>query len=88
MIDVMCLREAYERREIAEVRWIKGTTNPADSMTKAKASNALKQLIDTNKLQIDVQEWVERPATAKTSDVTATIKGVKFAERTEKQTDI
>jgi hypothetical protein len=88
MIDVMCLREAYERREIAEVRWIKGTTNPADSMTKAKASNALKQLIDTNKLQIDVQEWVERPATAKTGDVTAGIKGVKFAGRTEKQTDI
>jgi hypothetical protein len=57
-------------------------------MTKAKASNALKQLIDTNKLQIDVQEWVERPATAETGDVTAGIKGVKFAGRTEKQTDI
>jgi hypothetical protein len=54
MIDVMYLREAYERRDIAEVRWIKGTTNPADSITEAKASNALKQLIDTNKLQIDV----------------------------------
>jgi hypothetical protein len=29
-------------------------------MTKAKASNALKQLIDTNKVQLTVQEWVER----------------------------
>lgn len=84
MIDVMCLREAYERREIAEVRWIKGTTNPADSMTKAKASNALKQLIDTNKLQIDVQEWVERPATTSNGDVTAGVEGVEFAVRTEK----
>ena len=60
MIDVMCLRQAYERREIAEVRWIKGTTNPADSMTKAKPSNALKRLIDTNTLELDVEEWVER----------------------------
>jgi hypothetical protein len=56
----MCLRQAYERREIAEVKWIDGNTNPADSMTKSKASNALKQLVDTNKVQLIVQEWVER----------------------------
>jgi hypothetical protein len=60
MIDVMCLRQAYERREIAEVKWIKGNSNPADSMTKAKPSNALTQLLDTNILQLDVEEWVER----------------------------
>ncbi|RFU29713.1 hypothetical protein B7463_g6637, partial [Scytalidium lignicola] len=60
MIDVMCLRQAYERREIAEVKWIQGTTNPADSMTKEKSSNALKQLVDTNKVQLKVVEWVER----------------------------
>ena len=60
MIDVMSLRQAYERREIAEVKWIKGSTNPADSMTKLKASNALKTLIDTNTVQLDVQEWVTR----------------------------
>jgi hypothetical protein len=60
MIDVMCLRQAYERREIAEVKWIKGDSNPADSMTKAKPSNALKRLIETNTLQMDVEEWVER----------------------------
>jgi hypothetical protein len=42
MIDVMCLRQAYERREITEVKWIDGNINPADSMTKSKASNVLK----------------------------------------------
>jgi hypothetical protein len=42
MINVMCLRQAYERREIGEVRWIKGDSNPADSMTKVKPSLALK----------------------------------------------
>ena len=50
MIDVMCLRQAYERREIAKVKWIKGNSNPADSMTKAKPSSALTQLLDTNTL--------------------------------------
>jgi hypothetical protein len=60
MIDIMCLRQAYERREIAEVKWIKGNTNPADSMTKGKASGALKQLLDTNTVQLEVVEWVER----------------------------
>jgi len=48
MIDVMCLRQAYERREITEVKWIKGELNPADSMTKSKPTNALKHLLDTN----------------------------------------
>jgi hypothetical protein len=60
MIDVMCLRQAYERREIAEVKWIKGDSNPADSMTKNKPTNALKLLIDTNTIQLVVEEWVER----------------------------
>lgn len=61
MIDVMCMREAYERREIAQVKWIAGKSNPADSMTKSKPTNALKNLIDTNKIELRVQEWVERP---------------------------
>jgi len=60
MIDVLCLRQAYERREIAEVRWIKGTNNPADSMTKSKPSLALQKLIDTNKIHMEMEEWVER----------------------------
>jgi hypothetical protein len=50
MIDIMCLRQAYKRREITEVKWIKGEYNPADSITKNKASNALKLLLDTNNI--------------------------------------
>ena len=60
MIDIICLRQSYERREIAEVKWIDGDTNPADSMTKSKACSALKQLIDTNKVDLRTVEWVER----------------------------
>ena len=60
MVDIMCLRQAYERREITEVRWIDGNSNPADSMTKLKASTALSRLIDSNKIELNTIEWVER----------------------------
>ena len=60
MIDVMCLCQSYERREIAEVKWIDGDSNPADAMTKSKPLSALKRLIDTNRIELKTVEWVER----------------------------
>ena len=60
MIDIMSLRQSYERREITEIKWIHGHNNPADSMTKAKGSNALKMLLDTNSINLETIEWVER----------------------------
>ena len=45
MVDIMCLRQAYERREITK---------------EAKLLGALKLLLDTNKVQIAEKEWVER----------------------------
>jgi hypothetical protein len=59
----MCLRQAYERRKIAEIEWIDGNANPADAMTKGKPCNALTQLIDTNRIQLEAMGslgWVER----------------------------
>jgi hypothetical protein len=63
MIDLMCLRQAFERKEINEVKWIDGSTNPADAMTKAKPCAALKNLIDMNKLQLRVEGWTEHTTT-------------------------
>jgi hypothetical protein len=60
MVDLMCLRQSYERREIAEVRWIDGNNNPADAMTKSKPCPALRELIDTNTINTQATEWVER----------------------------
>ncbi len=40
------------------------TNNSVDSMTKIKSSSALKTVIDTNRINLDTTEWVER-ATAK-----------------------
>jgi hypothetical protein len=48
IIDVICLRQLYKRREIAKVKWINGDSNPADAITKNKPSLALKRLINTN----------------------------------------
>jgi hypothetical protein len=62
----MCLRQAYERRLITEVRWINGESNPADAMTKAKPCIALSQLIDSNKIDLQAIGWVERTEIAKT----------------------
>jgi hypothetical protein len=59
MVDLMCLHQAYEQREITEVKWINGGNNPVDAITKAKPCQALRTLINTNKLNLEVTEWVE-----------------------------
>ena len=41
MIDIMALRQSYERRELTEVRWINRQDNPADVMTKATFNKML-----------------------------------------------
>ena len=73
MIDVMSLRQLYERREITEVKWIHEYHNQADSMTKAKASSALKNVIETNCINISTTEWVERVSMKQASKERASI---------------
>jgi hypothetical protein len=60
MINILCLRQAYERRLITKIVWIDGTTNPADAVMKSKPCQGLKDLIDTNKINIKLTGWVER----------------------------
>ena len=41
--------------------WIKGEMNPADVMTKdKKVCDALTRLIETNKVNIKPESWVDR----------------------------
>jgi hypothetical protein len=56
MIDVICLRQAYERRQITKVKWIDRETNPVDTMTKGKPCTTLSQLIDTNRVELQAIE--------------------------------
>ena len=60
MIDIMALRQSYERREITEIRWIDGKDNPADAMTKSNPNKALERFIDSNQLTVRVEGWVQR----------------------------
>src|SRR5438552_2854002 len=60
MIDIMAIRQSYERRELQEIRWINGQDNPADAMTKSTPNKALEKFLDTNQLTIRVEGWVKR----------------------------
>ena len=60
MIDVMSLRQSYERREITEIKWIDENSNSIDVMIKSKIIFALKILIDTNRINLTAIEWIER----------------------------
>ena len=64
MIDVMSLRQSYERREVIEVKWIHGQNNSANSMTKIKPNTALKTIIETNHINLNTIEWIKRTKTA------------------------
>ncbi|CCU75476.1 hypothetical protein BGHDH14_bgh02505 [Blumeria hordei DH14] len=61
--DIMALREAYKRGKLKDIRWIDGRGNLADAMTKSTPNSAIATLIDTNKLTLRVQGWVNRTET-------------------------
>ena len=56
MVDLICLRQAYKWCKIIKVKWINSKDNPVDAITKAKPYQALKTLIDTNRLNLKVTE--------------------------------
>ena len=43
-----------------EIKWINGDLNPIDAMMKVNAYNALRNLINTNTINLNMKEWVER----------------------------
>ncbi len=63
MMNVITLRQFYERREITEIKWIHESNNFVDSMTKSKSFSALKTIIDINRINLDTIEWVKQTAT-------------------------
>ncbi len=56
MIDLMCLRQFYERRKITKIRWIDDESNSVDVMTKNNSCQTLSRLIDTNVIDLRVSE--------------------------------
>lgn len=60
MIDIMALRQSYERREVYEIRWIHGDDNLADAFTKATPNRAFERFVDTAAAKIRMEGWVTR----------------------------
>jgi hypothetical protein len=58
MINVMSLRQSYERR-IMKIKCIHEINNSIDSMIKNKAFSILKTLIDINTINKNINEWIE-----------------------------
>jgi hypothetical protein len=80
MVDVLALRQSYERREIAEIRWISGGDNPADAFTKTSPNRALERFIDSNELSIHVEGSVQRPKGACNVGVSADVSTAKDSD--------
>jgi len=53
-INIMALREMYERQELVDMCWISGNSNVADAITKASPNKAMQQLIDDNQLTANI----------------------------------
>ena len=59
MVDVMCLRQTYEQKQITKIKWIDGNTNSVDAITKGRPYTALSQLINTNQVKLWAVGWIE-----------------------------
>ncbi len=60
IIDVMSLRQSYERRKIMKMKWIPEINNSIVFMIKIKTFSILKTLININKINMNINEWIKR----------------------------
>jgi hypothetical protein len=56
IINVMSLRQLYERRKITKMKWIHEVNNSIDFMIKSKTFSILKTLIDINTINLNISE--------------------------------
>jgi hypothetical protein len=67
IIDIMSLRQSYERRKITEIKWIHNQDNSANALTKAAANRAMERLMSSNKLNVRMEGYVEKARKEKNS---------------------
>jgi len=56
MVNLIYLRQLYKRRIITEIKWINGDLNPIDVIIKVNAYNALRNLVNTNTINLNTKE--------------------------------
>jgi hypothetical protein len=56
IINIITIRQTYEKKELFKIRYINRRDNPIDTITKLLSNKALEKFIDTNELTIRMQE--------------------------------
>jgi hypothetical protein len=56
MINIIAIRQAYEKKELFEICYINRQDNPIDTITKLLFNKVLEKFVDTNELTIRIQE--------------------------------
>jgi hypothetical protein len=60
MIDLVVVREAYDRTEIAQLAFLRTKWNPADALTKVSRNTYLETILTTGTIDHPVAQWVIR----------------------------
>lgn len=58
-IDIRDAREAFKKREITNIVWIRSDSNIANELTK-ETCVALEELLLTRILRVHIDQWIER----------------------------
>ena len=56
MVNLIYLCQLYKRHIITEIKWINSNLNPIDIITKVNAYNTLRNLINTNTINLNIKE--------------------------------
>jgi hypothetical protein len=56
MIDIIAIRQTYEKKKLFEICYINKQDNPIDTITKLLFNKILKKFVNTNELTIYMQE--------------------------------
>lgn len=68
MIDITDFRQAYDRRDITDIGWLRSGKNIAEAFTKPGSCLTLDAYLATAILELDVAQWMVRsPRSAATS---------------------
>lgn len=59
-VDTKAAREAFDRREIRNIGWVKSRENLADRLTKRARCTAQEQFLDTGRMKMTIEQWVIR----------------------------
>lgn len=62
IIDVQCVRHAYQRKEVQHDLFIRSQYSPADVLTKDKTASFLLGTIISSKLMHLTEQWTEKAA--------------------------